>query len=133
MATLRLLTSADLHELLVEGQDIQVLDVRTPAEFAAGHIAGAVLVPHDEIAGWPEALDPERPTAVICKAGVRALHAAAILDQLTGPSCSSWPRAACRTGRTRRPAHHRIVRRAQARATPALRTPGARRGTDSGD
>ncbi len=84
MATLRLLTSADLHELLVEGQDIQVLDVRTPAEFAAGHIAGAVLVPHDEIAGWPEALDPERPTAVICKAGVRALHAAAILDQLTG-------------------------------------------------
>ncbi len=83
MATLRLLTSADLHELLAEGQEIQVLDVRTPAEYAAGHIAGAVLVPHDEIAGWPESLDPEHPTAVICKAGVRALHAAAILDQLT--------------------------------------------------
>lgn len=83
MATLRLLTSADLHELLAEGHDVQVLDVRTPAEYAAGHIAGAVLVPHDEIAGWPSALDPERPTAVICKAGVRALHAAAILDQLT--------------------------------------------------
>lgn len=84
MANLRILTSADLHELLTEGLDVQVLDVRTPAEFAAGHIPGSVLVPYDEITGWPNALDAERPTAVICKAGARALHAAAILDQLTG-------------------------------------------------
>jgi rhodanese-related sulfurtransferase len=83
MATLRILTAADLHELLAEGQEIQILDVRTREEFGAGHIAGSVLVPHDEIAGWPGALDAEQPTAVICKAGGRALHAAAILDQLT--------------------------------------------------
>jgi phage shock protein E len=83
MATLRILTAADLHELLSEGQDVQVLDVRTPAEFAAGHIAGSMLVPYDEIEGWPEGLDEDRPTAIICKAGARALHAAAILDQLT--------------------------------------------------
>ncbi|MFT4034858.1 MAG: rhodanese-like domain-containing protein [Patulibacter sp.] len=83
MATLRILTAADLHELLAEAHDIQVLDVRTAAEFAAGHIPGATLLPHDEIAGWPDALRREQPTAVICKAGVRALHAAAILDQLT--------------------------------------------------
>ncbi|MEH3052699.1 MAG: rhodanese-like domain-containing protein [Patulibacter minatonensis] len=84
MATLRILTVADLHELSNAGEDFQVLDVRTPAEFSAGHIAGSVLLPHDQIAGWPEELDQDRRTAVICKAGVRALHAAAILDQLTG-------------------------------------------------
>lgn len=83
MATLRVLTSADLHELLLEGQELQVLDVRTRAEYDAGHIEHSVLAPHDEITGWPAELDPELPTAVICKAGMRALHAAAILDQFT--------------------------------------------------
>ncbi len=83
MAELRILTSADLYELLLEGDEIQVLDVRTPEEFAAGHIAGAVLVPYDQVAGWPQGLDQDVPTAVICKAGVRAIHAAAVLDSLT--------------------------------------------------
>ncbi len=83
MAELRILTSADLYELMLSGEAIQVLDVRTPEEFAAGHIDGAVLVPYDEVTSWPEALDPAVPTAVICKAGARALHAAAMLDQVT--------------------------------------------------
>lgn len=83
MAEIRILTSADLYELLLAGDEIQVLDVRTPEEFAAGHIDGATLKPYDQIAGWPDGLDPELPTAVICKAGVRAIHAAAVLDAST--------------------------------------------------
>lgn len=83
MAEIRILTSADLYELVLAGEGLQVLDVRTPEEFAAGHIEGAVLQPYDQITGWPEALDPELPTAVICKAGVRAIHAAAVLDAAT--------------------------------------------------
>ena len=83
MAELRILTSADLYELMLQGEEVQILDVRTPEEFAAGHIEGAVLVPYDQVTQWPEALDPATPTAVICKAGVRAVHAAAILDRLT--------------------------------------------------
>lgn len=83
MAELRILTSADLFELIASGAPVQVLDVRTPEEFAAGHIRGAVLVPHDEVTGWPEALDRAVPIAVICRAGARALHAAAMLDRET--------------------------------------------------
>ncbi|MDO9356682.1 MAG: rhodanese-like domain-containing protein [Solirubrobacteraceae bacterium] len=83
MAELRILTSADLYELMLQGEEIQVLDVRTPEEFAAGRIDGSVLVPYDQVATWPEELDPAIPTAVICKAGVRAVHAAAVLDRLT--------------------------------------------------
>lgn len=83
MAEIRILTSADLYELLLAGDEVQVLDVRTPEEFAAGHIDGAVLKPYDQITGWPDGLDAELPTAVICKAGVRAIHAAAVLDAST--------------------------------------------------
>ncbi len=83
MAEIRILTSADLYELLLETGDVQVLDVRTPEEFAAGHIDGAVLVPYDQISSWPQAFDQDAPTAVICKAGVRAIHAAAVLDSMT--------------------------------------------------
>ena len=83
MAELRILTSADLYELLLGGEEVQILDVRTPEEFAAGHIDGAVLVPFDQVTEWPEGFSRDVPTAVICKAGVRAMHAAAILDQLT--------------------------------------------------
>ncbi|MDQ8044275.1 MAG: rhodanese-like domain-containing protein [Solirubrobacteraceae bacterium] len=83
MAELRILSSADLYELLLQGEAVQILDVRTPEEFSAGHIDGAVLLPYDQIGAWPDALDPAVPTAVICKAGVRAVHAAAVLDQFT--------------------------------------------------
>lgn len=83
MAELRILTAPDLYELIVAGEQVQVLDVRTPEEFAGGHIDGSVLVPYDQLLAWPEALDQAVPTAVICKAGARAMHAAAMLDQLT--------------------------------------------------
>lgn len=83
MAELRILTAPDLYELLIAGEPVQVLDVRTPEEFADGHIDGSTLVPYDEILSWPAPLDPETPVAVICKAGARAMHAAAMLDQFT--------------------------------------------------
>lgn len=83
MATVQFLTVVDLHERISGGETPQILDVRTPEEFAAGHIDGSVLVPHDQITGWPEALDPAGPTVVICKAGGRAVHAAALLDRAT--------------------------------------------------
>ncbi|MBJ7472684.1 MAG: rhodanese-like domain-containing protein [Solirubrobacteraceae bacterium] len=83
MAELRILTSADLYELVMAGDEVQILDVRTPEEFAAGHIEGSTLQPYDQVAAWPQGLDQDVPVAVICKAGVRAIHAAAVLDALT--------------------------------------------------
>jgi rhodanese-related sulfurtransferase len=60
-----------------------VLDVRTPDEFAAGHIPGAINVPHTELAErLPElALPVDVEIVVHCARGGRAEAAEAILRQ----------------------------------------------------
>ena len=50
---------SDVHEAMANGADFVLLDVRSPALFAAGHVAGAINLPHRKIiasklAGWPE-------------------------------------------------------------------------------
>ncbi|MFT6079032.1 MAG: 3-mercaptopyruvate sulfurtransferase SseA [Planctomycetota bacterium] len=37
-------TAAQAVELIATNKDVVVLDIRTPAEFAAGHIAGAINI-----------------------------------------------------------------------------------------
>lgn len=49
----------DTHDALGKGADFVLLDVRSPALFAKGHISGAVNLPHGKIVGskmanWPE-------------------------------------------------------------------------------
>jgi phage shock protein E len=56
-----------------------VLDVRTPAEFAAGHIPGARNIPHDQLAQRIAELDSVRDSEIVvyCRTGRRsgtALH-----------------------------------------------------------
>lgn len=38
-----------LHEIWDEGKRINLVDVRTAAEYRAGHVAGARLIPLDEL------------------------------------------------------------------------------------
>ncbi len=58
-----------------------VLDVRTPAEYAASHVPGAMNIPHDELAARLSDLDSDldRPIVVYCKSGRRAEMAATVL------------------------------------------------------
>jgi phage shock protein E len=61
-----------------------VLDVRTPAEFREGHIAGAINIAHDEIAGPWAALNVPQDHEVIvyCGTGRRAGLAQQTLETL---------------------------------------------------
>ncbi|MCH8181436.1 MAG: rhodanese-like domain-containing protein [Proteobacteria bacterium] len=68
---------------LINKDKAQVIDVCDPAEFAAGHVAGARNVPLAEIAsgkGLPS--NKKLPLVVVCTAGVRAAKAAAQLKQM---------------------------------------------------
>jgi glyoxylase-like metal-dependent hydrolase (beta-lactamase superfamily II)/rhodanese-related sulfurtransferase len=68
-----------LSERLASEPALQVLDVRERGEWEAGHIPGSVWTPWHDILDVPAGLDPERPVAVICAAGVRAATAASLL------------------------------------------------------
>ena len=58
-----------------------LLDVRTPDEFAEGHVPGATNIPVDDLAGRTKELEPYRDRGVVtyCKAGARAEAAAQTL------------------------------------------------------
>src|SRR3546814_10786784 len=49
-----------------------VLDVRTQAEFDAGHVPGAVLIPHDQLAQRLDEVPVDREVVVYCHSGRRA-------------------------------------------------------------
>jgi phage shock protein E len=64
--------------------DLVVLDVRTPEEFAEGHVDGAVLIDfYDaDFAEQLAALDPDVPYLVICRSGNRSGQTLGIMEQL---------------------------------------------------
>jgi len=58
--------------------ELLILDVRTAAEFAAGHLPGAVNVPHDEVVSRLPELSALRDKTVVlyCRSGRRSALAA---------------------------------------------------------
>ena len=61
-------------ELLEDGA--QAIDVRTPEEHEAGHIAGDRHVPLDEVDGAAGSLDRSAPVIFYCRGGERSAMAA---------------------------------------------------------
>lgn len=59
--------------------DVQVVDVRGPDEWSAGHIAGARHIPLGQLGSRYGELDPQRPIAVVCRSGNRSSVAVAAL------------------------------------------------------
>ena len=74
----------ELQRRLVEGGPAQLLDVRTPGEFAAAHVPGAKLIPLDDlnpITFQRQRGSEEIPVYVLCQSGGRARKAIEKLEQ----------------------------------------------------
>lgn len=56
-----------------------LIDVRSPAEFASGHIEGARNIPVDELPGRLSDLGTAREAIVYCRSGLRSASAARAL------------------------------------------------------
>ena len=59
-----------------------LLDVRSPEEFAAGHIPGATNLPVQQLSERTAELGPkQRPLVVYCRSGARSAQAASLLRE----------------------------------------------------
>lgn len=59
-----------------------LVDVRTPEEFAAGHLAGAVNIPVEELPRrFSELGSPEKPLVIYCRSGARSSRAERLLKE----------------------------------------------------
>jgi rhodanese-related sulfurtransferase len=68
----------ELHQLITAGHPAELLDVRTPPEFAAAHVPGAKLVPLDELdcaAFLKQRNASDKTLYVLCQSGGRARRA----------------------------------------------------------
>jgi rhodanese-related sulfurtransferase len=74
----------DVHASLGESQDFVLLDVRAPRSFEAGHVPGAINLPHGKIDERPLAAYPANTLFVV---------------YCNGPHCNGADRAAARLAR----------------------------------
>jgi sulfur-carrier protein adenylyltransferase/sulfurtransferase len=75
------ITATELKAKMDAGEDIQLIDVRQPDEFAFARIEGAKLIPLGDIIKRMDEIDPNRETVLQCKAGGRSAAAIQYLQQ----------------------------------------------------
>ena len=78
LGTLGVIEPSELKAKLADGSAPGVLDVRTPSEWEAGHIEGAVHLPLAELTTRLSEV-PDGPLAVICGSGYRSAIACSLL------------------------------------------------------
>jgi len=77
------LDAADFNEAWMDSEDALLLDVRTPEEYADGHIPGSYLIPVQELEQRLDEIDRYRDKQVFvyCRSGNRSMTAASLLEE----------------------------------------------------
>jgi rhodanese-related sulfurtransferase len=73
--------SATLQSRLAAGEDIYLVDIRTPAEVAQGAIPDAAHLPMHLIPLRMNELPRDKEVVLYCRSGARSYHACAYLAQ----------------------------------------------------
>jgi len=76
------ITVDEFHELLENGKDIVILDVREPGEYEICRLEGSKLIPLNELHSRVNELDTADEIVVHCHHGVRSLRATTFLRNL---------------------------------------------------
>lgn len=74
-------SAGELRERIQARQPMILVDVRSPREFEASHIEGALNIPAPDLRTRYRELDPALPVAVLCSTGHRSSLAASLLKQ----------------------------------------------------
>ncbi|WP_372814627.1 rhodanese-like domain-containing protein [Paenibacillus sp.] len=65
-------TNDEIQATVTSGDNVQILDVREPAEYAFGRIPGAISIPMGELEEKISQLDPSGEYYVVCRTGHRS-------------------------------------------------------------
>lgn len=78
------ITAEEAKALMESESGYVIIDARTEAEFAEGHIEGAILIPEYEVADRAESEIPDKETLILvyCRSGRRSKIAAEALAAL---------------------------------------------------
>ncbi len=81
------ISAAELHRKIAAGEAVELLDVRTPGEYAAQHARGAKLIPLDQLdaAAFARERNGAAPVFLLCQGGKRATMAA---EKLAAAGCA---------------------------------------------
>lgn len=76
------INSADLQKLIENGDDIQIVDLRKPEDFAKGHVKNAINIPFGEVNKNFGKFATNKPVIVYCYTGQTAGQTVAVLNVL---------------------------------------------------
>ena len=74
-------TPEDVQSRLAKGEQLLVLDVRHPDEYAEGHVTGSTLIPLDQLALRLDELPKDQEIMAICRSGNRSGVATGLLQR----------------------------------------------------
>jgi methionine-S-sulfoxide reductase len=83
-AEYRKISAQQAQEMMAADKTVVIVDVRTPEEFAGGHIPAAINVPLDEISAKAAAMLPDKNATLLvyCRSGARSKSASTQLVQM---------------------------------------------------
>ena len=75
------ISSDELHQIIEDGTEVEIIDVRTKEEYDEMHLPNAKLIPLDELRGRLDEIDHSKPVVVYCRIGLRGYLACRICVQ----------------------------------------------------
>ena len=77
------ISAAELHDLLGSGA-VRVVDIRSPGEFARGHVPGSENVPFAELTARIEEFTGDDHVVTVCPHGKASVQAARLIGSYEG-------------------------------------------------
>ena len=74
----------ELKRKLDDGEPVQVIDIRSPAEFVSGHVPGAENVPMHELPSRVDDIEWSDEVVVACPIGQSSVQAARLIGSYEG-------------------------------------------------
>lgn len=78
------ISADELWEKIRHGEQVQIIDIRSPNEFKQGHIPGAVNIPLNRFAQEVDKHDWQDTVVIACPIGESSRQAARLLESYEG-------------------------------------------------